>query len=96
MATIAESTARFAASLAAIEASKKKIVVIDRSTKKSVAGPVTKTITKAATTERRAPQKTTAASAGSERKSIVTSERAVKKTSKIGKLLKGKKYDFSK
>ena len=109
MASLNDSCARLAASLAAIDAAKKRAVVLDTivNPKKMTSAPVKKTIIRttapkpaepsAVETKVVTPQ--AAASKGVERNAIVApsapAKPKAKKSSNISKLVKGKKFDFS-
>ena len=109
MASLNDSCARLAASLAAIDAAKKRAVVLDTivNPKKMASAQVKKTIIrtaapkpaepKAAETKAVTPKST--ATKGVERNAIVAPSAPVKpkakKSSNISKLMKGKTFDFS-
>ena len=104
MASINESCARMAASLAAIDAAKKRTVVLDTivNPKKMTSAPVKKTIIRTAApkpTETKVVTPKATATKGVDRNAIVASSAPVKpkakKSSNISKLMKGKTFDFS-
>ena len=105
MASINESCARMAASLAAIEAAKKRAVVLDtiiNPTQMKTATVVKKTIIRTAAPKPAEPKVVTpkaTATKGVERNAIVAPSAPVKpkakKSSALNKLVKGKKFDFS-
>ncbi|AGE56154.1 hypothetical protein PBCVNEJV1_016R [Paramecium bursaria Chlorella virus NE-JV-1] len=97
MSKFEDSVARLAASLAEIKAAQKHTIVIDRTTKKSAAGPSTITVTKHAPRPVVAStQKKTATTARDGYVPVVVAEKKAKKNSKLNKLLKGKTFDLSK
>ncbi|ABT15498.1 hypothetical protein FR483_n213R [Paramecium bursaria Chlorella virus FR483] len=100
MANIESSVARFSASLAEIKAAQRHTVVIDLPVHKAVAGKTTKVfIKKAPVAEVPKPaSKTSKNTETTERKEyVMPAKKTVKKTSKLGKLVSGKKvYDFTK
>ena len=104
MASLNDSCARLAASLAAIDAAKKRAVVLDTivNPKKMASAQVKKTIIRTAAPKPAEPKATTpkaTASKGTERNAIVAPPAPVKpkakKSSNLSKLVKGKTFDFS-
>ena len=99
MANIDNSIARFSASMTEINAAKRHTVVIDLPVRKAVAGKTTKVVIKKAPTETtQAPKPKPAQNTETtERKEyVMPAKKTVKKTSKLGKLVSGKKiFDFS-
>ena len=103
MASLNDSCARMAASLAAIDAAKKRVVVMDTITnpKKMSAGPAKKIVIRTAAPKPAEPKpvepKATTPKT-MERNAIVAPgapKPKAKKTSNLSKLVKGKKFDFS-
>jgi hypothetical protein len=91
------SISRLAASLAEAKAAQRHIVVIDKVSRKSVAGPKTKTVTKPAQ-EKPAEAPTKMVTATTARDTYKPAEVVVKKAakkSKLSKLLRGKTFDCS-
>jgi hypothetical protein len=99
MSKLDTSIARFASSMGEIKAAQRHICVIELQTKKAVPGQTKKFLTEPKKTTN-APKPTPAnrppVASNNKRESIIITERKVAKKSKIGKLLGGKKYDFSK
>jgi hypothetical protein len=110
MASLNDSCARLAASLAAIDAAKKRTVVLDtiiNPKQMKTTTVVKKTIIRTAAPKPAEPKPTEAkvvtpkatATKGGERNAIVAPSAPVKpkakKSSALNKLLKGKKFDFS-
>jgi hypothetical protein len=85
-----------------IKAAQRHICVIELQTKKAVPGQTKKFLTEPKKTNAPKPAPKTATTirpsvaSDNKRDSIIITERKVAKKSKIGKLLGGKKYDFSK
>ncbi|AGE48751.1 hypothetical protein PBCVFr5L_241R [Paramecium bursaria Chlorella virus Fr5L] len=100
MANIDNSIARFSASMTEINAAKRHTVVIDLPVRKAVAGKTTKVVIKKApaeTTQAPKPKPAPKPAQTTERKEyVMPAKKTVKKTSKLGKLVSGKKvFDFS-
>jgi hypothetical protein len=109
MASLNDSCARLAASLAAIDAAKKRTVVLDtiiNPKKMTTAVTVKKTIIRTAAPKPAEPKPVekvvtpkAAATKGAERNAIVAPSAPVKpkakKSSNLSKLVKGKTFDFS-
>ena len=96
------SISRLAAGLAEAKAAQRHIVVIDKVSRKSVAGPTTKTVIKHAqgkpvetpSKPAEAPTKMATTARDMYKPSEVVVKKAAKK-SKLGKLLRGKTFDCS-
>lgn len=103
MANIDNSIARFSASMTEINAAKRHTVVIDLPVRKAVAGKTTKVVIKKAPTEttqapkpKPAPKPAQNTETTERKEYVMPAKKTVKKTSKLGKLVSGKKiFDFS-
>jgi hypothetical protein len=102
MSKLDTSIARFASSMGEIKAAQRHICVIELQTKKAAPGQTKKFLTEPKKTNAPKPTPKTAttirpsAASDNKREAIIISDRKVAKKSKIGKLLGGKQYDFTK